>query len=136
MRNLKKLYSYYTKYNKICNFIVIYVQEAHSTDQWSLTSNNKKGINIQQHQSIEDKINGCKEMIEIWKSEAEGIGEAINLGKFQIVCDDIDCNAEIKFNVYPERIYILNKDNTIALKGGYGPYDFRAEVIEEFFFDK
>lgn len=136
MSQLKKLYELYTKYNKICNFIVIYVQEAHSNDQWKLNSNDKKGIDIAQHQKIEDKINGCKEMIEIWKEEVDGMNEVIELGKFKIVCDDIDCNTEIKFNVYPERIYLLNKDYTIAVKGGYGPMGFDPDIIDEFLSDK
>ena len=38
-------------------------------------------------------------MIDNWKDEVDGMGEAIELGKFKIVCDDIDCNAEIRFNV-------------------------------------
>ena len=136
METLKRLYELYTKYNSICNFIVIYVQESHSSDQWNIESNKKKGIDILQHIKIKDKINACKELINIWKDEVDGIEEAIELGKFKIVCDDIDCNAEIKFNVLPERIYMLDKDDTIAFKGGYGPWDFDVNIIDRFLCDK
>ena len=132
MKNLKRLHELYTKYNSICNFIVIYIQEAHSNEEWNLESNQKKGIDISQHRKIKDKINACKELIDIWKDEVDGIEEAIELGKFKIVCDDIDCNAETKFNALPERIFILNKNNTIAVKGGYGPDDFDINIIDRF----
>ena len=89
-----------------------------------------------QHKKIEDKIEACKELINIWKDEVKEIGEAIELGKIKIVCDDIDCNTEIMFNVYPERVIILNKDNTVAVKGDYGPLGFDVNIIEKYLCDK
>ena len=136
MENLGKLYELYAKYNSICNFVVIYVQEAHPTDEWSMKINEKKNINLLQHRQIEDKIASCKELINIWKDESKGFDQAIDSGKFKIVCDDIDCNVEIKFNAFPERIFLLDQYHKIAVKGGYGPFDFDPTMIDQFLCNK
>ena len=136
MMKLQEIYELYTKYNSVCNFIVIYLQEAHSSDGWNFKWNQEREIDILYHKKIDDKINACNQMIDIWKDEVAGIDKAIELNKFKIVCDDIDCNVDQKFNATPERIIILDKDNTVAVKGAYGPLGFNTGIVDKFLSDK
>ena len=135
MSQLRELYNLYNKYNSICNFIIIYIEEAHAENEWKLPWNIDKNVNIMQHKTISDKINACKQMINIWKDEINEMKEIIESGKFKIVCDDIDCGIEKIFNALPERIIILNKDGTIAVKE-YGPLGFNTKVVDQFLFQK
>ena len=115
---------------------MIYIEEAHPTNKWKLGWNTYKKINITQHKTIHDKINACKQMINIWKDGVDGFQEVIESGKFKIVCDDIDCKIEQKFNAGPERLVVLNKDHKIACKSDYGPLGFDTKVVDKFLFDK
>eukprot|EP00484_Ammonia_sp_Unknown_P030907 CAMPEP_0197024842 /NCGR_PEP_ID=MMETSP1384-20130603/5325_1 /TAXON_ID=29189 /ORGANISM="Ammonia sp." /LENGTH=135 /DNA_ID=CAMNT_0042453299 /DNA_START=184 /DNA_END=591 /DNA_ORIENTATION=- len=133
MAGLAKYYQLYSKYHAICNFVVIYIQEAHAVDEWKDDENK---VELLQHQSMQDKIKACEQLIEIWKAEVEGVDKAIDEGKLKIVCDEFDGRVEQAFNAYPERLYILDKDNKVALKGGYGPYYFDVDDVEQFLKEK
>jgi hypothetical protein len=49
-----------------------------------------------------------------------------------ILVDDMSNTADIAFNGWPERLYVLSADGKVAYQGGKGPYDFKPEELTEF----
>jgi hypothetical protein len=49
-----------------------------------------------------------------------------------ILIDGMENEADRAYNAWPERLYVVARDGSIAYKGGKGPYDFKPEELEEF----
>jgi len=47
-----------------------------------------------------------------------------------ILVDTMDNNANIAFDAWPERLYVL-RDNKVAFKGGPGPFGYDIDALEE-----
>ena len=45
------------------------------------------------------------------------------------VLDTLDNRADIAFNGWPERLYVLSADGQIVTQGGKGPYGFNPEEL-------
>ena len=43
------------------------------------------------------------------------------------VVDDMDNAADLAYAAWPERIYIVNEDGTIAYRGGMGPFNYNPD---------
>jgi hypothetical protein len=41
--------------------------------------------------------------------------------------DDMDNAADLAYAAWPERIYIVNEDGTIAYRGGMGPFNYNPD---------
>lgn len=46
--------------------------------------------------------------------------------------DTSDNQADIAFNAWPERLYVLSPMGQIVYQGGKGPYKFDVEELEAF----
>lgn len=49
--------------------------------------------------------------------------------------DTMDNAADIAFNGWPERLYVLSREGRIVYQGGKGPYGFHIEELEAFLRD-
>ncbi len=52
-----------------------------------------------------------------------------------ILIDTIENAADLAFNAWPERLFVLSVDGTVVYKGGKGPYGFAPEELEAFLSD-
>jgi hypothetical protein len=48
-----------------------------------------------------------------------------------MLIDDIDDKAAKAYGAYPDRLYIVAADGTVAYRGGPGPRGFRPDEMEE-----
>jgi hypothetical protein len=82
-------------YKEKVNIIMVYISEAHATDEWPLS----KKITIKQHQTIEERITAVKLMKEKFNCE------------FDIYTDSLeeDKSFEKVYSGWPERGYIVYK---------------------------
>ena len=84
----------YDKYNdKGVNFLSIYISEAHANDEWPIRT--KKELVINQHKTINDRINAALSMIKFTK------------WKLPLYCDCIDNGFRNEFKAWPLRIFML-----------------------------
>lgn len=86
------------KFGHIADFLVVYISEAHPKDVWPLG----KHVEIDQHKTIEDRINAAK----FYKKQF-GL-------KLPIVVDGMDNEFDNIYASWPERFFIFHKDK-IAL---------------------
>jgi hypothetical protein len=104
-------------------FYVVYIAEAHPTDEWQVESNESDGVLLTQHTDFADR-----------KAAAVAMEQALELGIPQLI-DGMDDAASEAFSAWPERIYIVGADGAIAYRGGPGPFEFypdeaRAALVE------
>lgn len=95
----------------MADFIVVYIAEAHATDEWSFNNN----IDLKQHMSLEDRL-----------AAAEVLAKEDPL--CPIVVDDLTNTAAAKYGALPERLYVLQNGNVIY-KGGMGPFGYDPQEV-------
>ena len=105
------------------NFFLIYIREAHSVDGWQVDSNTADDILFKDHKDSEDR-----------EQTASACQSGLKLS-IPVLIDTMDNVADIIFGAWPERIYILSREGTVAYQGGKGPYGFDPEALHSFLSD-
>ncbi len=85
-----------------------------------MDSNVAEGIVYVQPQAADDRI---------------GVANACAVGlklTVPVLVDDMDNTADIAYNGWPERLYVLSVDGKVAYQGGKGPYEFYPEELADF----
>jgi hypothetical protein len=108
------------KYSLALDLIHVYIMEAHPTDGWQLPDNEEDGVCYRQPQSLNERIQVCKQLVADLKLEKE-----------TFVVDGIDNNAEAVYEARPERIYVI-QDGNVIFKSLLGPYGYDLKRFEEF----
>ncbi len=49
-----------------------------------------------------------------------------------VLLDGMDNAADRAYGAWPERLYVLSREGTIAYQGGKGPYGFDPAELEDF----
>ena len=47
-----------------------------------------------------------------------------------MLVDEMDNAAEEAYAAWPERLYIIGTDGSVAYKGGVGPFGFKLDEVE------
>ena len=97
------------------SFYVVYIAEAHATDEWQLGVNEQEGVLLRQHRQFEERL-----------AAAELCADELKL-RMPTLVDEMDNAASTLFAAWPERIYILDIGGSVYYRGGYGPFDFKPE---------
>jgi hypothetical protein len=108
----------YRRYKDRATFVMVYVREAHPADGWSSESNFRLGITLAQPRTFEERV-----------SAAQACGARINLG-FPMLVDTMDDAVGGRYSGMPSRLYVIDRDGTIAYKSGRGPFGFKPAELE------
>ena len=113
----------YDSFNGRADFYLVYIAEAHASDEWQAISNESEDILIAQHTTLAERIAAARTC-------EEGMGLSI-----PTLVDGMDNAAMIAYAAWPERVYILDTDRKLHYVGGYGPWDFnpaeaRAALVD------
>jgi alkylhydroperoxidase family enzyme len=100
-------------------FLAVYVREAHPSDGWRMSSNDRVGILFSQPRQLTERI-------DIAKKCCNTLAMTIPL-----VVDGIDDAVGHAYSGMPDRLYLIDKDGRIAYKGGRGPFGFNARELEQ-----
>ena len=99
---------------------MVYIQEAHPADGWQVTSNTRDGVLIASHREFVERRAAAMEC-------AERLGLTAPL-----LLDGMDNAVDKAYGAWPERLYVLSLEGTIAYQGGKGPYHFDPEELTRF----
>ena len=69
------------------------------------------------------------------QTERQEVANACMVGlrlSIPAVLDTLDNRADIAFNGWPERLYVLSAAGQIVYQGGKGPYGFNPEELASF----
>jgi len=102
------------KYAGRVDFLLVYIREAHPTDQWQVPRN------------IEEKV-----LLESAKTQAMKDDHATacvrTLGiQFPAVVDNMENSTEAAYTAWPDRLYLVNKQGKITYKSAPGPGGFKS----------
>jgi len=81
-------------------FLFLYILEAHAQDEWPISSGryvpDKTPIILNQHKTVQDRINACQSFIDMYK---------LNADEFHMALDGIENEFERYYGAWPLRFY-------------------------------
>jgi hypothetical protein len=107
----------YASYKDKAHFHVVYIREAHPIDGWDV-KNNK--FRITDPKTLEERQKAARDFAKELKLT------------LPILVDTMDDQADKLYGGWPDRVYVLDAEGKIALKGGMGPFGFIPSVKEAF----
>jgi thyroxine 5-deiodinase len=110
----------YQTYRARAAFFVVYIQEAHPTDGWQVPSNERDGALIRRHRAFAER-----------QAAAACCASVLNLTA-PLLLDGMENAADLAYGAWPERLYVLSREGTVAYQGGKGPYGFDPAELETF----
>jgi hypothetical protein len=100
------------------DFVGVYIREAHPTDEWQMDSNVEQGVCYPQPRTLEERLAIARDFVAREKWE------------IPLLVDGIENQVDWVFAGWPERLYVVETDGTIAYKGKTGPFGFHPEEVE------
>jgi hypothetical protein len=112
---LNKLYH---DYRDRVAFHVLYIEEAHPIDAWQVESNRKDSVLMASAKTAEERDQAANVCV-------------VKLGiDLPALIDEPDNRVERAYTAWPDRLYVINRDGTIAYKSAAGPFGFKPEDVE------
>ncbi len=98
---------------------MVYVREAHASDEWVTPDNPKSGISVAQPTTDAERCHvaayACSELDVPFPAVADGVDDAVG----------------IAYGAWPDRLYVVDETGVIAYRGGIGPFGFKPEAVGE-----
>lgn len=101
--------------------MTIYIKEAHPTDEWQMTSNEKEGVCYPQPVTLEDRVAIARNFVDAFEYS------------LPMFVDDVSNAADELYAGWPERLYVIDEEGRIAYKGKTGPFGYEPDEVEEWF---
>ena len=98
---------------------MVYIREAHAIDSRSPMGGDGNPI-VEDPKTLAER-NGVAAVC-LTKLELEMIPALV---------DDMDDTANDAYGGWPDRLYLVGKDGTVAYKGGRGPFGFEPDELED-----
>jgi hypothetical protein len=100
-------------------FLAIYVREAHPTDGWRMSSNDRAGIALAQPKTGAERVAAA--------SQCEAHLEM----SIPLFVDEIDDRVGNAYSGMPDRLYLIDREGKVAFKSGRGPFGFFPGELEQ-----
>ena len=108
-----------SKKYKDVEFLLVYIREAHASDEWQVGANERQGVILAAAKSFEGKDEYASLCVR-------------KLGiEFTTLVDNMDNQVETNYTAWPDRLYLVGSDGVIKFKGKPGPQGFRAKELDE-----
>jgi hypothetical protein len=98
-------------------FLTVYIKEAHPSDEWQMTANEKQGVCYPQPRTLSQRIGIARDFVSRFGYD------------LPLVVDGMDNAADDRYAAWPERLYIVDKGGVIRYKGKTGPFGFDPEEV-------
>lgn len=112
------------KFEEHAEFLTIYIREAHPEDEWQMTSNEEEDVCYAQPKTIGQRVGIANDFIERFDFQID------------LLVDPIENPADDIYAGWPERLYVIDVDGTIAYKGATGPFGFEPDEVEAWLADR
>ena len=108
------------RYGDQAEFVAVYVREAHPSDgAWPGKFKTEAGNSINQPTAIDQRVDvagQCCKVLEI---------------DMPLLVDEIDDRVGRAYSGMPDRLYVIDRDGTVAYKSGRGPFGFFPGEMEQ-----
>src|ERR1041384_1560676 len=108
----------YPEYKNDVPFYLIYIREAHSTQDWASTQNQREGITLQPAQNMDER--GDHATMCVRKLHIE----------FPALLDTMNGGAEKAYAAWPSKAYLLDAHGRIIFSSGLSEQEFKPEQLE------
>jgi Flp pilus assembly protein TadD/peroxiredoxin len=108
----------YARYGKRIPFLLVYIREAHSTEDWQSTRNDRDGIVLPPAKTMDNKT-----------EHAAMCTRKLNLA-FPAVVDQLDGKVESAYAAWPSHAYLVDLGGTIRYSTGLSELEFHAADLE------
>ena len=112
------LHEFYDRYSDRVDFFVVYIREAHPEDGWVLASNRAERIALADPATSDERADVAQSCV---------VKTAIRM---PTLVDGTDDEVARQYGAWPDRLYLVARDGTIAYQGAEGPFGFKPEELE------
>lgn len=106
------------QYQGRADFLTIYIREAHPTDEWQMTDNEKDKVCYPQPRTSAMRVAIADDFVRRFSYD------------LPLLVDPIENPADQIYAGWPERLYIVDERGIIAYKGKTGPFGFHPDEVE------
>ena len=99
----------YQSYGDRVAFYYIYIREAHPEDGWKMPRNQREGIAVNDPKTMAERTNVAQQACAYFKTKIPGL------------VDTMDDATDRAYAAWPSRIFLVNVDGKIAVRGEPGP---------------
>lgn len=96
----------------MADFLIVYICEAHPTDEWRWNNN----VEIQQHRTIQERLEAAEMLKKKSKCSAP------------VVVDTMANKTNSAYGAWPERFFIIQEGKLVYV-GGTGPYNYSLPEV-------
>ena len=107
------------KFGDRVEFVNVYVREAHPIDGWRMSSNDRAGVSVAQPTTDEER-----------REVASKCCASLHM-TIPLVVDHLDDRVGHAYSGMPDRLYLIDRDGTVAYKSGRGPFGFEPGELEQ-----
>jgi hypothetical protein len=100
-------------------FFVIYIREAHPTDEWLVESNEQDDVLYTQPTTLAERT-----------EVASACALRLDL-TIPVLIDDLENSTDRAYYALPDRLYLIGRDGRIVYRGMPGPFGFIAAELED-----
>jgi hypothetical protein len=98
-------------------FFIVYIREAHPEDGWVLADNRREEIALDDPTTLDERAEA-----------AEACARRLQTS-IPILLDDVDDAVASAYGGWPDRLYLIGRDGTVAFQGEVGPFGFKPEEL-------
>ncbi len=108
----------YREYRDRVAFHIVYIQEAHPVDAWQDEDNLKDDVLVQSTKTSDQRYTVAGVCVK-------------NLGiEIPAIIDDPDNHVERAYTAWPDRLYVIDRNGSVAYKSAAGPFGFKPAQVE------
>ena len=104
----------YRRYRDCVDFLVVYIQEAHSTDGWQLPVNVREKVLFADPKNADERSQVASSCVRNLKIEIPA------------VIDNEHNEVERAYTGWPDRLFLIDRDGTVRFKTRPGPFGFQV----------
>uniref|UniRef100_A0A8C9RSS3 Iodothyronine deiodinase n=1 Tax=Scleropages formosus TaxID=113540 RepID=A0A8C9RSS3_SCLFO len=107
-----------SEFSDVADFLLVYIEEAHPSDGWALSTMESHAFQVKKHRSLEERMLAAHRLLEHFALPPQ----------CHLVADCMDNNANVAYGVSNERVCIVQKKK-IAYLGGKGPFFYHLKDV-------
>lgn len=109
----------YEQYKDRAAFYIVYIQEAHASDVWQMSSNVAQHVVFASPKSYQER-----------GEVADACVRNLHLA-IPAILDGFDNRTDVAYTGWPDRLYVIDREGRVAYKSKAGPFGFHPREMEE-----